>query len=194
MSCGAAGELYLGGGAVRTGLWRGWLEPPGRREGGPRPDTLFCGPASIRFSARAHRPPPRSPSHLRRIGRAPQLAGSALRKRFLGVKVHPLTGLRFGVGDGLGGTARGLAGVHTHQIGHAACYPAARLRWVYGGHTDDRDERGAGSEQEELWSRYFGINVGSLPNVRLGQRTPPNEFDWKRYWDAAAEPWNAAAE
>ena len=149
-------------------------------------DTLFCGPASIRFSARAHRPPPRSPSHLRRSGRAPQLAGSALRKRFLGVKVHPLTGLRFGVGDGLGGTARGLAGVHIHQIGHAAGYPAARLRRVYGGHTDDRDERGAGSEQEELWSRYFGINVGSLPNVRLGQRTPPNESDWKRYWDAAA--------
>ena len=64
------------------------------------------------------------------------------------------------------------------------------MRRVYGGHADDRDERGSGPSQEEVtWARYYGIRSVTLPNVRLGMRNPPTATDWRRFWNAtAAEP------
>ena len=126
-------------------------------------DTMWTAPATIRYR-KAH------------------LQHRSLPGRYLGP--DPTLRWSYGEGTGLGGAP------HIHQIGHSEGYPRGRMRRVYGGHADDRDERGSGPSQEEVtWARYYGIRSVTLPNVRLGMRNPPTATDWRRFWNAtAAEP------
>ena len=126
-------------------------------------DTMWTAPATIRYR-KAH------------------LQHRSLPGRYLGP--DPTLRWSYGEGTGLGGAP------HIHQIGHSEGYPRSRMRRVYGGHADDRDERGSGPSQEEVtWARYYGIRSVTLPNVRLGMRNPPTATDWRRFWNAtAAEP------